>query len=281
MASEFDPRTYWERRLDERFSLDGVGWIGLGRAFNRSMYGVRRSVFIRTLRRLVGRPQDLRVLDVGSGTGFYVDCWHDLGVRAVTGADITETAVERLRKRYPGDRFERFDLGAAELPFPEGSFDAISCMDVLFHIVDDERFEQAFGNVFSLLAPNGVFVFSDNFLHGPAIRGENQVSRSIETIESAVTAAGFEIVERRPMFVLFNTPVDTRNRLLHGWWRLLSNAASRWNVVGAVLGTVVYPVELALVSRLGEGPSTELMVCRRPATPAAAVGAAVARDHST
>jgi hypothetical protein len=36
-----------------------------------------------------------------------------------------------------------------------------------------------------------------------------------------------------------------------------------WNPLGAVLGAVLYPLELALVARLKEGPSTELMLCRR------------------
>jgi hypothetical protein len=49
--------------------------------------------------------------------------------------------------------------------------------------------------------------------------------------------------------------------------------ASRSNVLGNAAGALTYPLELALVSRLREGPSTELMVCRRrPAerTPVAA-----------
>jgi hypothetical protein len=67
------------------------------------------------------------------------------------------------------------------------------------------------------------------------------------------------------MFVLLNTPLDSDSRLLHAWWRLVLNTASRANLAGAVIGTLAYPVELALVSRLREGPSSELMVCRRPA----------------
>jgi hypothetical protein len=42
-------------------------------------------------------------------------------------------------------------------------------------------------------------------------------------------------------------------------WRALVLAMVTWNPLGAVL----YPLELALVGRLKEGPSTELMLCRR------------------
>jgi len=262
--ADFDARAYWERRLADAYSLDGVGWIGLGRSFNSWMYRVRRHVFLRAVRRCVATPGLLRVLDIGSGTGFYVDRWHELGTRSVTGTDLTDTAVERLRLSHPGDRFERFDVGSDEAPFDAGSFDAVSIIDVLYHVVDDERFRAAFRNAFELLAPGGVLVFTENFLHGPTQRVEHQVSRSLEDIEAAVRAAGFEPVERRPVFVLLNTPVDSSNRLLHAWWWLVLRVAGRANVLGAILGAVAYPFELALLRVVREGPSNELMVCRRP-----------------
>jgi SAM-dependent methyltransferase len=211
----------------------------------------------------------MRVLDVGSGTGFYIDRWHELGVSSVTGADLTETAVERLRHRYPDDRFVRFDVTEAGAPLEPGSFELVSAMDVLFHIVDDEGFARAFETLFSLVAPGGRLVFSDNFLHGPAQRARHQVSRPLEDIEAAVRAAGFEVVERRPMFVLLNAPVDSRSRVLGTTWHVLASASARRNFLGAILGAAAYPLELALLSRVREGPSTELMVCRRPAVPAA------------
>lgn len=261
--AEFNARAYWEHRLTERYTLDGVGWIGLGTAFNGWMYRVRRHVFLRTLRRFVPRPEALRVLDIGAGTGFYIARWHEIGAATVTGADLTDTAVSKLRERHPGDRFERFDVGSTDVPFEAGSFDAVSIVDVLYHVVDDERFGQAFRNAAALLVPGGLLVFTENFLHGGAQRAEHQVSRSLEQIEGALTDAGFEPLVRRPVFVLLNTPLDSENRLLQAWWGLATWIAARSNLLGGVLGALIYPFELALVGRLREGPSTELMVCRR------------------
>ena len=50
----FDPKRYWEDRLEGTYSLGGVGWFGLGEGFNRWMYSVRRHVFRRTARHAVG-----------------------------------------------------------------------------------------------------------------------------------------------------------------------------------------------------------------------------------
>jgi SAM-dependent methyltransferase len=262
--SGFDAREYWERRLADTYTLDGVGYAGLGRAFNGWMYKVRRAVFLRAVRDAWQPPPDAPVLDIGSGTGFYVDRWHELGIRQVTGSDITDTAVGRLRERYPQDRFERFDAGGAELPFAPGSFEAISAIDILFHIVGDEPFRRAFANVAELLAPGGLFFFTDNFIHRGAERVTHQVSRPLGEIEGIVAAAGLEIVTRRPMFFLLNAPVDSQSRALHTSWRLVSGVAARHEALGAAVGAAVYPLERALVARASEGPSTELMVCRRP-----------------
>ncbi len=258
----FDPRSYWEARLTETYALDGVGWAGMGSAFNTWMYRVRRKVFLREARAQFATPWGADVLDIGSGTGFYVERWHELGVRSVTGADITDTAVTALRGRHPGDTFVRMDISDSLLEL-ERQFDAVSAMDVLFHIVDDDRFERSLRNVHSLVRPGGHFLFSDNFLHGRELRMKHQVSRSLEDITRAVEAAGFEVVRRVPMFVLLNTPVDARARIARWYWTAVSAAVARGDLVGKVLGAALYPLELALLKVVREGPSTELMICRR------------------
>jgi SAM-dependent methyltransferase len=262
--SGFDPRRYWEERLAQQYRLDGVGYLGLAESYNAWMYRVRREVFLREVRRLPVSPRALSVLDVGSGTGFYVDCWHEIGAGSVTGSDLTDVAVENLRREHPGDAFARFDVGGDANPFGDARFDVVSMMDVLFHIVDDARFRRAFETVFGLLVPGGYLIFSENFLHGPTVRIPHQASRSLAEIEAAVDGAGFERLRRRPVFHLMNAPVDSASRLHERWWRMLQRRAASPRQ-GAALGALLYPLELTLVARRSEGPSTELMVCRRPA----------------
>jgi hypothetical protein len=79
--SPFDNREYWEDRLRRHYSLAGVGYLRLGRRFNEWMYRVRGAVFDRMLDDLAGKAgrgarwSGANVLDVGSGTGFYVERW--------------------------------------------------------------------------------------------------------------------------------------------------------------------------------------------------------------
>jgi hypothetical protein len=54
---------------------------------------------------------NLEILDFGSGTGFYLGRWHELGFRNVHASDVSELAVERLRERYPSCEVTQLNLG--------------------------------------------------------------------------------------------------------------------------------------------------------------------------
>jgi len=262
--SRFDPQQYWNTRLSQQFSLEGVGWLGMTEPFNRWMYKVRRRVFIREMRRLLGEHRDVAVLDVGSGTGMYLDLWRELGVRDVVASDFSEVATRNLRQKYPGVHVINLDItqrGAAGIA---ERFDVVSVMDVLFHIVDDDAYSRAIKNLVTLLKPGGVLVLTENFLRGPTKRVEHQVSRSAEEIEALLSATGVTLIRCRPAFLLMNTPVDSRSRLLHFWWGQLGATVRRSPRIAYVVGAVVYFVEnLGLMLVRGDGPSTKLAIWRR------------------
>lgn len=262
-AQTADDRGYWESRLSESYSLEGVGYLGLGSSFNAWMYRARRAIFVRRARPLVASKPDARVLDVGSGTGFYVSLWRELGVRSLTGSDITTKAVEELVAAFPEHRFVRFDAGGDEVPLPESSFDLISAFDVLFHVTDDVRFRRALSNLSGLLRPGGMLLFTDNLLHGETVRSATQVSRSLAEVEAAVRDAGLEIVSRRPALYLMNYPIDSRSAALHLLWRILPAVTNASRAAGWLAGAALYPLDLLLTRRMAEGPTTEMVLCRR------------------
>ena len=264
--TEVDPNRYWEDRLQAQFDLVGVGYEGLGLNFNRWLYRVRRHVFLRRVRQLGLDFRGLTVLDVGSGTGFYVDRWRELGVESIAASDMTRSATDRLRRRYPDLTVFTLDIGGETEDVPREGFDVVSAFDVLLHIVDDRRYERAFENVAALLRPGGVFLFSDNFTHGRRRVHGTQVDRPLSYTERVAERAGFSIVARHPMFVLMNSPVDYDGLALRAWWEAIRLTASAHEAVAFVIGALLFPLELALVSLLRESPTTEMMICRKPAT---------------
>lgn len=260
----FDPVAYWEDRLSRNLGLHGVGFLGLGKSYNKWLYRVRQKVFLRALRLSRTSLSSAHVLDVGSGTGFCIELWEGVGVQKISGCDLTKTAVSYLQKNFPAHDFHLMDIGS-QLSHVE-RYDAISAFDVFLHIVDDARFEKAIQNLFTLLRPGGLLLFSDNFLHAGRKQLEaHALMRSLHEIEEIVTQAGFEIVSRKPAFVLMNQPIDSKSRLRKLFWAVLTQVVRRSEFAGHVIGAGLYPVEVLLTSILNESPSTEVMVCRKPA----------------
>jgi SAM-dependent methyltransferase len=263
LSSSFDAKQYWERRLGSDPSLREVGYSKLGFYYNRWLYRQRKAV----LRRMIATSHiDLphsRILDIGSGSGFYIELWQDFAAASISGCDLTDASVSYLRSRFPCNEFYKVDIGEALPPDLPRHFDVISAFDVLFHIVDDDRFACAISNIARLLATDGLFCFSDLFLHRTTERGTHFVSRSLWDIERVLARYGLEVVERRPVFVLMNEPIDARNAIWRIAWNIFMYPVTLWDKVGSLWGALLYPLDRCLAALVTESPTTELMVCRK------------------
>ncbi len=258
--TDYDARRYWDQRLDRDFTLRGVGVRNLSREYNTWLYRVRDRVFRRTLGVLDLDLSAAKVLDVGAGVGFYVERWKRRGAE-VTAIDIADSAVERLRARHPDVRFERLDV-SGDLDALGTGYDVVSAFDVLFHIVDDERYRRALHNVHRLLRPGGWFVFTDTLAARRSQSAKHYVRRSLAEVEAAVRDAGFEVVHRRPAFFVMTYPFDLDKRWRDLWSR---HVGSRVTTAfgGTVLGALLFLPELALTRLYADGPASEIVVCRR------------------
>lgn len=262
--TENSPEQYWEDRLGANWGFESVGYYGLGRPYNYWLYKIRKLVFLRQMKALIEDFTSLSVLDIGSGTGFYVDLWRSLGVNSVVATDITNVAVKKLRDRFPDQLCIKLDAGdILQSDEHTARYDIVSAMDVLFHIVDDNRYRQAIQNVSQALKPGGHLVISENFVHGQALRANHEVSRPLSEITEMLEEAGFEIVSRVPVFALMNNPIDSNSRLLRIFWRLLTLPPKVLSPLGHIVGPLIYPVEALALSIVKEGPSTEMMICKK------------------
>ena len=94
----------------------------------------------------------LRILDAGCGTGAMLDEFKKWGDVELTGLDISDEAIRYTRTRGH-DNLVQGDLSG--LPFPDGSFDMVTSLDVIEHVPDDQR---AIHELARVLAPGGVLV---------------------------------------------------------------------------------------------------------------------------
>lgn len=115
------------------------------------------------------------VLEIGIGTGRIALPLLERGIN-VTGIDISERMIERLRAKYDAERAARPDapLGRltvrqgdmTTLPFASGAFDAVVAVHVL-HLVTHWR--QAFDEALRALRPGAPLLLGQDVTHGSRV----------------------------------------------------------------------------------------------------------------
>jgi ubiquinone/menaquinone biosynthesis C-methylase UbiE len=107
-----------------------------------------------------------RVLDVGVGTGFLSIMLAEMGYNVV-GVDLSEEMIKNARRKMDARGLKvRLEVGDAEnLPFEDGSFDAVVNRAVLWTIPNPKK---ALSEWKRVLKPDGTLCF---FLHGRHSKG--------------------------------------------------------------------------------------------------------------
>jgi SAM-dependent methyltransferase len=106
-----------------------------------------------------------RILDIGCGDGQVSRLAASQGAELVVGVDPTWNQVRVAHERGGGPAYLR--AGAAQLPFPDASFDAVVACLVFEHIRD---VDDAIAEVARVLEPGGRFCF---FLNHPLLQTPN------------------------------------------------------------------------------------------------------------
>ena len=139
------------------------------------------------------------VLDVGCGTGFFIDWFLRQGAK-VEGLDIARVSVERLEDQFPDARFTRRSIGAKRFP-SLGSFHIVNAWDVLCHIVDDETFARALTNIVGCCDEGTQLVLSDRLGAARDEQVTDQIKfRSLATCDAVLERLGFESVRTMPLY---------------------------------------------------------------------------------
>jgi SAM-dependent methyltransferase len=248
---------HW-RSLNRRHDLSGVGQSGLPHAMNRWLYRAQ----LRQVRRLLD-DLDIRpatVYDVGAGTGYWTSFWRHRGAH-VSGCDFAPEATERL-----GEGFELLDISAQR---PAGAYELVWVVNVLLHVLDEERFAAALANVAGAVQANGFLIMLEPLQTAafrPPAGDVYSTARPAEEYLEPLRKAGLTLVELRPATAVTTDPIEGSSRARYRAWRAmwlaLKGPARLLPATGWLMGLVAYLLD-PIVLHIAGGATSKLVVLRR------------------
>lgn len=105
------------------------------------------------------KPEDLRVLEVGTGPGFFAIILTEAGYR-ITAIDLTPAMLKEAKSNAGAlaEQIEFREMNAEELEFPDESFDAIVTRNLTWNLPHPEK---AYSQWHRVLKPGGMLLNFD------------------------------------------------------------------------------------------------------------------------
>jgi SAM-dependent methyltransferase len=101
------------------------------------------------------------MLEIGPGPGAATE-WLRHRVRRLTAQEVDPAAAAALAGRYPGGNVKVVVGDAADLSFPDDSFDSVGSFTMLHHVPTPGQQNKILAEVLRVLRPGGVLVGSDS-----------------------------------------------------------------------------------------------------------------------
>jgi Methyltransferase domain len=214
----YKPGEFWEKSHSSVSSADvdlgcGIHYVGGGKSGQeaKALYRLRQLNAHRTLRKC-RLPANPKIFELGSGGGFWVKFFDQFSPSLLVGSDVSATAVDRLRSRYPNHSFISVNETAKgwEEIRQRGPYDLCLAIDVLYHIVDDSSWRLALNCLCENCKPEGWLLVADYFYEQP--RESPSVLhvkwRPMQTYLDMLDEYSFQVAHIQPIFYFLNRTVD-------------------------------------------------------------------------
>ncbi|PHP68004.1 hypothetical protein CSC94_04875 [Zhengella mangrovi] len=186
MTDAFNPGDYWEARHAE---LQGdhrnVGNRGLTSEQNLNLIASKAALVCHRLGAL-GLKAGASVLDAGCGSGTFTSMLAPIGFQ-LFGCDISPTAIDAARELGIGE----FNVSSLAKVGFDRTFDAVLCLDVLFHVVDDAQWHASVTGLYHATRPGGYFFVVEHFPKPGSKQATHCRWRSLDDYEGALKGANW------------------------------------------------------------------------------------------
>ena len=158
-------------------------YTGYSKVNQKELEGIQRERWKKQFERLLPSNKNLKVLDIGTGPGFFTIILEELGYTNITGIDVSEKMLEVAKENIQkygkkNSRIQLIQMDAQKLEFKPESFDIIVSRNLTWNL---EKPQQAYSEWLRVLKPNGaLFIFDANwyaFLQNESLAKEFEAKR--------------------------------------------------------------------------------------------------------
>ena len=163
---------YWNHR-----------YSGYSKVNQKELEGIQRDRWKKQFERLLPANKNLKVLDIGTGPGFFTIILEELGYTNITGIDVSEKMLEVARENIQkygknNSSIQLIQMDAQKLEFKSETFDIIVSRNLTWNL---EKPQQAYSEWLRVLKPNGaLFIFDASwysFLQNEQLEKEFEAKR--------------------------------------------------------------------------------------------------------
>lgn len=153
-------------------------------------------------------PANAKIIDIGGGDSYLVDYLLDIGYQNITVLDISETAIERAKKRL-GDRAGKVKWIVADaVTFkPDEKYDFWHDRAAFHFLTDEQEISDYLETAQQSINPKGVLVIGTFSEQGPKKCSGIEIRQYSETTMSDLLKKHFEKI--KCITVDHKTPFDT------------------------------------------------------------------------
>ncbi|MGH4050362.1 MAG: glycosyltransferase [Clostridium sp.] len=205
---QFDYKGYWNKRLNDNFDIEGVGYRGLGKTYNMFLYKTRLEMLDYIIKKIFGGFKSRKVLELGPGIGIFTEYFHDITRINYCAIDISEKSQRELSRKYNEFEFILGDISEKE-DYPKEKYDLIFAADVLLHLTDEEKYKNVVKNLSNVLNEEGYIIIFDpiTVINSKSV-SPHLVIRDIKYIENILNENNLEIIGMLPSAFFMNNPFD-------------------------------------------------------------------------
>lgn len=209
ISNNFNYEDYWNKRLNAKFDIEGVGYIGLGKTYNKYMYKNRVSILEYLLNNLFDNLENKEVLELGPGIGVFTEYFNSKKIKKYRAIDISRKSVDQLMHMFKDFQFTNGNISDFK-NYGANKYDLIFAADVLLHLINENDYKNTIRNISKSLKKDGyVITFDPVSLIGTKSSSPHMEIRDLKYIEQVLEENNLRLEAILPSAFFMNHPFDS------------------------------------------------------------------------